>query len=62
MLLVELVKLVMIGKLLATKKENNELLSATNQLKLKAVDEKKYLSDTFDYDDIIEIAKNFLSK
>lgn len=52
----------MIGKLLATKKENNELLSATNQLKLKAVDEKKYLSDTFDYDDIIEIAKNFLSK
>jgi cell filamentation protein len=44
------------------KKENNELVSATNQLKLTAADGKKYLSDTFDYDGIIELAKNFPSK
>ena len=44
------------------KKENNELVSATNQLKLTAADGKKYLTDTFDYDGIIELAKNFPSK
>lgn len=44
------------------KKENNELVSNTNQLKLTAADGKKYLTDTFDYDGIIELAKNFPSK
>ena len=44
------------------KKENIELVSATNQLKLTAADGKKYLTDTFDYDGIVEIAKNFPSK
>ena len=44
------------------KKENNELVSAANQLKLTAADGKKYLTDTFDYDGIIELAKNFPSK
>ena len=44
------------------KKENNQLVSATNQLKLTAFDGKKYLTDTFDYDGIIELAKNFPSK
>ncbi|GAB1476920.1 hypothetical protein MASR2M70_17560 [Bacillota bacterium] len=44
------------------KKENNELVSAANQLKLTAADGKKYLTDTFDYDGIIRLAKNFPSK
>lgn len=44
------------------KKENSELVSATNQLKLTAADGKKYLTDTFDHDSIIELAKNFPSK
>ena len=44
------------------KKENSKLVSATNQLKLTAADGKKYLTDTFDYDGIIELAKNFPSK
>ena len=44
------------------KKENSELVSVANQLKLTAVDGKKYLTDTFDYDDIIKLAKNFPSK
>ena len=44
------------------KKDNNELVSATTQLKLTAADGKKYLTDTFDYDGIIELAKNFPSK
>ncbi len=44
------------------KKENNELVSATIQLKLTAADGKKYQTDTFDYDGIIELAKNFPSK
>jgi len=44
------------------KKENNELVSAANQLKLTAADGKKYLTDTFDYDGIIKLAKNFPSK
>ncbi len=44
------------------KKENNQLVSVANQLKLTAADGKKYLTDTFDYDGIIELAKNFPSK
>ena len=44
------------------KKEHSELVSAANQLKLTAADGKKYLTDTFDYDGIIELAKNFPSK
>ena len=42
--------------------ENNELVSAANQLKLTAADGKKYRTDTFDYDGIIELAKNFPGK
>lgn len=44
------------------KKENSQLVSVANQLKLKAADGKKYLTDTFDYDGITELAKNFPSK
>ena len=44
------------------KKENSELVSGANQLKLTAADEKRYLTDTFDYDGIIELAKKFPSK
>lgn len=40
------------------KKEQNELVSATNQLKLKAADGKKYLTDTLDMKGIEELAKN----
>ncbi|NLP48829.1 MAG: cell filamentation protein Fic [Clostridiales bacterium] len=47
------------GKL---KKENFELVSQTNQLKLTASDGKKYLTDCFDNDGIIELSKNFPSK
>lgn len=46
------------GKL---KKENSELVSATNQLKLLASDGKKYLTDTLDSDSIIALAKHFPS-
>ena len=44
------------------KKEEKELVSHANQLKLTAADGKKYLTDAFDYDGIIELAKNFPSK
>lgn len=44
------------------KKESSELVSVANQLKLTAADGKKYLTDTFDNDGIIELAKNFPSK
>ncbi len=44
------------------KKEGSQLVSHANQLKLTAADGKKYLTDTFDYDGIIELAKNFPSK
>jgi len=44
------------GKL---RKEKNELVSATNQLKLAASDGKKYLTDTLDSDGIISLAKHF---
>ncbi|MDD3852373.1 MAG: BRO family protein [Syntrophomonadaceae bacterium] len=47
------------GKL---KKENGELVSITNQLKITATDGKKYLTDTFDANGVIELAKNFPSK
>lgn len=43
-------------------KEESELVSVTNQLKLTASDGKKYLTDTLDYEGIIELAKNFPSK
>ena len=42
------------------KKENNELVSATTQLKLLAPDGKRRLSDTLDSDGIIALAKLFL--
>ncbi|MDR3151089.1 MAG: Fic family protein [Candidatus Peribacteria bacterium] len=41
------------------KKENSKLVSDTNQLKLIAPDGKKYLTDTFDSNGIIALAKNF---
>lgn len=44
------------------KKEKNELVRRTNQLKLTAADGKKYLTDTLDYNGIKELAKNFPSK
>lgn len=44
------------------KKENNELVSRTTQLKLTAADGKKYRTDTLDYAGVIELAKNFPSK
>jgi len=44
------------------KKENFQLVSRANRLKLIASDGKKYLTDCFDYAGIIELAKNFPSK
>lgn len=44
------------GKL---KKENCELVSATNQLKLTAPDGKQRLTDCLDSEGIVELAKNF---
>lgn len=41
------------------KKENNQLVSATTQLKLTAADGKKYKTDMLDSDGIIELSKNF---
>ena len=41
------------------KKENPQLVSAANQLKLTAPDGKKRLTDCFDSAGVIEIAKNF---
>ncbi|MFT4326043.1 MAG: protein adenylyltransferase Fic [Candidatus Woesearchaeota archaeon] len=43
------------------KKEKNELVSATTQLKLTASDGKKYQTDTLDSDGIIALAKHFPS-
>lgn len=43
------------------KKENNELVSATTQLKLLAADGKKYKTDMFDSEGVIALAKNFPS-
>lgn len=41
------------------KKENNQLVSVTNQLKILAPDGKKRLSDVLDYDGIISLGKTF---
>lgn len=41
------------------RKENSELVSVTNQLKLAASDGKKYLTDTLDSEGIIQLAKHF---
>ena len=40
------------------KKENNELVSVTNQLKLQAPDGKKRLTDTFDAEGVTLLAKH----
>ena len=44
------------------KKENSELGSNTNQLKLLANDGKRYLTDVFDYNGIILLGKQFPGK
>ncbi len=41
------------------KKEGNQLVSATTQLKLTAADGKKYKSDVLDYNGIIALGKTF---
>lgn len=41
------------------KKENNQLVSATTQLKLLAADGKQYKTDTLDSDGVVALAKNF---
>ncbi len=44
------------------KKEKNELVSTTTQLKLLANDGKRYLTDVLDYTGIIALGKEFPSK
>lgn len=44
------------------RKENNELVSATTQLKLLASDGKRYLTDMLDFNGIIALGKEFPSK
>lgn len=44
------------------KKEKNELVSGTNQLKLVSNDGKKYLTDVMDSNNIIKLAAQFPSK
>jgi cell filamentation protein len=41
------------------KKENNQLVRATTQLKLTASDGKKYNTDTLDSNGVVELAKHF---
>lgn len=41
------------------KKENSQLVSVTNQLKLAASDGKRYVTDVLDNDGVIQLAKNF---
>jgi cell filamentation protein len=41
------------------KKENNQLVSVTNQLKLVAADSKKYNTDMLDSEGVVELAKKF---
>ncbi len=41
------------------KKENNQVVSKTTQLKLLAKDGKRYLSDMLDYEGIIALGKTF---
>ena len=43
------------GKL---KKESSQLVSATNQLKLRAADGKRYLTDMLDADGVMELARS----
>lgn len=43
-------------------KEGSQLVSRTTQLKLTAADGKRYSTDCFDHDGVIELAKNFPSK
>ena len=47
-------------KYLKTKlrKQGSELVSATNQLKLRAADGKRYMTDVLDYDGVMQLAKN----
>ena len=44
------------------KKEKNEMVSATTQLKLLANDGKRYLTDVLDFNGIIALGKEFPSK
>lgn len=44
------------------KKENPQLGSSTNQLKLTAADGKKYLTDTLDSNGVVALAKHFPNK
>jgi cell filamentation protein len=44
------------------KKDDSQLVSHTNQLKLRVADGKKYLTDTLGYNGIIELAKIFPGK
>ena len=48
-------------KYLKTKlrREQSQLVSATNQLKLLAADGKRYATDTLDYDGVLLLAKSF---
>ena len=48
-------------KYLKTKlrKEQSQLVSSTNQLKLLAADGKRYATDTLDYDGVLLLAKSF---
>jgi len=41
------------------KKENNQLVSATTQLKLTAADGKKYKTDMLDSNGVMELSRNF---
>ena len=41
------------------KKQNNQLGSVTTQFKIVAPDGKKHLSNVIDYNEVIELAKNF---
>ena len=47
-------------KYLKTKlrKQGSELVSATNQLKLRAADGKRYMTDVFDYNGVLLLAEN----
>ena len=41
------------------KKEESQLVSVTNQLKMTAADGKRYLTDVLDYDGVVLFAKSF---
>ena len=47
-------------KYLKTKlrKQGSEVVSVTNQLKLRAADGKRYMTDVLDYDGVMQLAKN----